>query len=216
MEMRTRRDILIVEDDPEMADVLRQGFENEDLTPILAADGQQGLELAREHDFRAIVLDVMLPGIDGFTVARTLRTEGSRTPILFLTARDSVSDIVYGLDCGAEDYVVKPFSFLELAARVRALIRRNQPDETCLRVGDLIVDAASRQVSRGGNPISLTRAPSVSSKPADGRNEPIPSRNDRLNTDATGGGRKTWPLRNRCAPWTGRHGRSVSRARPAA
>jgi DNA-binding response OmpR family regulator len=118
------------------------------------------MELARQRHFRAIILDVMLSRIDGFTVARTLRREGKRTPIppiLLLTARDAISDVIFGLDCGAEDYVVKPFSFLELAAQVRALIHRDQPVQCRLEVGDLVVDTASRQVSRGDTPICLTR-----------------------------------------------------------
>lgn len=98
-----------MEDDPEMAGVLYQGFEQDNLIPTVAPDGLHGLQLAHLREFRAIILDVMLPGMDGFAVARTLRTEGKRTPILLLTARDSVSDIIYGLDSGAEDYLVKPF-----------------------------------------------------------------------------------------------------------
>lgn len=155
--MNSRPEILIVEDDPEMANVLCQGFQQEDWAPTVALDGEKGLELARKREFGAIVLDVMLPGKDGYTVARMLRSEGRQTPILMLTACDSVSDIVFGLNCGAEDYVVKPFSFLELTARVRALIRRNQPAVSCLRVGDLVIDLASRHIFRGASQINLTR-----------------------------------------------------------
>jgi two-component system copper resistance phosphate regulon response regulator CusR len=149
--------ILIVEDDPEMAEVLQHGFEQEQLAPTIAGDGETGLRLAQQGAYQTIVLDVMLPGMDGFDVARSLRQAGNRTPILMLTARDSVADVVYGLDCGAEDYVVKPFSFLELAARVRSLIRRNQPETNLLRAGDLVLNPASRSVSRAGKAIALTR-----------------------------------------------------------
>jgi DNA-binding response OmpR family regulator len=149
--------VLIVEDDPEMASVLRQGFEQEQLHPAVAGDGDEGLRLALSGTFQAIVLDVMLPLRSGFEVARFLRREGNHTPILFLTARDSVADVVHGLDCGAEDYLTKPFSFLELMARVRALIRRNPPAETRLCVGDLWLDPLSHEVVRGAETIQLTR-----------------------------------------------------------
>src|SRR5215475_3707150 len=149
--------ILIVEDDPEMAEVLHHGFEQEYLAPTIAGDGETGLRLAQQGTYQTIVLDVMLPGMDGFDFARSLRQSGNRTPILLLTARDSISDVVYGLGCGAEDYVVKPFSFLELSARVRSLIRRNQPETTVLRAGDLVLNMASRYTSRAGKSIALTR-----------------------------------------------------------
>ena len=120
-------DILIVEDDAEMALVLRQGFELDRHSVTVANNGGEALKLARQKRFQAIVLDVMLPVLDGYAVASALRGAGDRTPILMLTARDSVADIVRGFDCGVEDYLTKPFSFLELSARVRALIRRGQP-----------------------------------------------------------------------------------------
>jgi len=146
-----------VEDDPEMAAVLRQGFEHQELQPTLAGDGDEGLRLARGGRFQAIVLDVMLPGLDGFEVASRLRQEGNRTPILLLTARDAVADVVHGLECGAEDYLTKPFSFLELTARVRALMRRGQPFQDRLQAGDLVMDLACHEVIRAGRQIPLTR-----------------------------------------------------------
>ena len=150
-------DILIVEDDAEMALVLRQGFELDRHSVTVANNGGEALKLARQKRFQAIVLDVMLPVLDGYAVASALRGAGDRTPILMLTARDSVADIVRGFDCGVEDYLTKPFSFLELSARVRALIRRGQPISTSLGVADLTMDTASLSVSRGGSPIRLTR-----------------------------------------------------------
>ncbi len=150
-------EILIVEDDPEMATVLRQGFEQENLAPTVAGDGAECLRLARTGRFQAIVLDVMIPIHDGFEVAAQLRSEGNRVPILLLTARDSVTDVVHGLECGAEDYLTKPFSFLELTARVRALLRRNQPFGGRIALGDLAIDPASREVTRAGRRIQLTK-----------------------------------------------------------
>ena len=149
--------ILIIEDDPEMTEVLRQGFEQEGLAVHAEADGSKGLGAARERRFQAIVLDVMVPGQDGFGIAQDLRADGNRTPILMLTARDSVTDIVHGLDCGVDDYLTKPFSFLELAARVRALIRRSSPPSGRLEVGDLALDPTTHQVLRRGLNVHLTR-----------------------------------------------------------
>lgn len=149
-------ELLIAEDDTEMAVALQRGFELTRHSVTLATNGEEALRLARHKHFEAIILDVMLPLCDGFAVAATLRGTGDRTPILMLTARDSVEDIVRGFDCGAEDYLTKPFSFLELSARVRALIRRNQPESQVLEVADLRLDIASRQVWRGGQPIHLT------------------------------------------------------------
>lgn len=150
-------DILVVEDDADLAAALRQGFEQDSHSVTLARDGEEGLRLARERRFHAIVLDVMLPLVDGFTLATTLRQSGNQTPILMLTARDSVADVVRGLDCGVEDYLTKPFSFLELAARIRALIRRGQPPDSLLRAGDLVMERNSHHVSRGGIPLDLTK-----------------------------------------------------------
>lgn len=150
-------EILVVEDDPEMADVLRQGLEQEDLCPTVAGDGGEALRLAQTGRFRAIVLDVMLPVYDGFEVASRLRAQGNSTPILLLTARDAVHDVVRGLECGAEDYLRKPFSFLELIARVRALIRRGQTPCNLLVAADLVMNVATHQVTRAGQTLALTR-----------------------------------------------------------
>ena len=129
--------VLIVEDEREMAQVLKVGLEEENQLVSLAFDGVSGLEMARACDFDVIVLDVMLPKLDGFEVARRLRAKGNRTPILMLTARDTVPDVVKGLDLGADDYLTKPFSFAVLLARLRAANRRQdgQTDESATRGG---------------------------------------------------------------------------------
>jgi DNA-binding response OmpR family regulator len=149
--------ILVIEDDLDMAQVLQQGLEQENYSVTLAHNGWNGLELAQRGTFAAILLDVMLPALDGCALARQLRSGGIMTPILMVTARDSVSDIVTGLDAGAEDYLTKPFSFLELLARLRSLARRGQPQPRELRVADLAMDTASHDVSRNGQAISLTK-----------------------------------------------------------
>ena len=150
--------LLIVEDETRMADLLRKGLTEEGHTVTCAADGAEGLALAKGYEFDAIVLDVMMPKLSGYDLARRLRTEKIRTPILMLTARDAVPDIVRGLDTGADDYMTKPFSFDELVARLRAVKRRGSvaPDPN-LRVGDLMLDPASREVLRGDDRVSLTR-----------------------------------------------------------
>ena len=150
--------LLIVEDEARMADLLRKGLMEEGHTVTCAADGAEGLALAKGYEFDAIVLDVMMPKLSGYDLAKRLRTEKIRTPILMLTARDAVPDIVRGLDTGADDYMTKPFSFDELVARLRAVKRRASvaPDPS-LRVGDLMLDPASREVLRGDDRVSLTR-----------------------------------------------------------
>jgi DNA-binding response OmpR family regulator len=150
--------LLIVEDEERMADLLRKGLTEEGHTVTCAADGVEGLALAKVYEFDAIVLDVMMPKLSGYDLARRLRTEKIRTPILMLTARDAVPDIVRGLDTGADDYMTKPFSFDELIARLRAVKRRASvaPDLN-LRVGDLMLDPAGREVLRGDDRVSLTR-----------------------------------------------------------
>ena len=149
--------ILVVEDDVEMAAVLREGFEQDKLRVRLAQDGSEGLGLARTGQFQAIVLDVMLPVMDGYAVARELRQLGDRTPILMLTARDATSDRIRGLDSGADDYLVKPFELAELHARLRALIRRaaGRPHPV-ITIQDITVDTVNRTVARDGEPIPLT------------------------------------------------------------
>jgi len=150
--------LLIVEDETRMADLLQKGLTEEGHAVVCAPDGAEGLELAKSYDFDVIILDVMLPKLNGFDLAKRLRSEKVHTPILMLTARDSVPDIVRGLDLGADDYMTKPFSFDELVARLRSIKRRAlAAAETTLQVGDLILDPASREVSRGERRIPLTR-----------------------------------------------------------
>ena len=149
--------VLIVEDERAMAELLKKGLEEENHRAALAFDGVQGLELAKTYEFDAIVLDLMLPRVDGFEVARRLRHGGNQTPILILTARDAVPDIVKGLDLGADDYLTKPFSFEVFLARLRTVARRGSaPRPTCLRVADLTLDPASRQALRGRREIRLS------------------------------------------------------------
>ena len=149
--------VLIVEDEKDMAEVLKEGLEEEDYFVSLAFDGLSGLEVARSCEFDVIVLDVMLPKLDGFEVARRLRNKGNRTPILMLTARDTVPDVVRGLDLGADDYLTKPFSFAVLLARLRAASRRQYAQPTSLlRVADLVLNRATREVFRAKREINLT------------------------------------------------------------
>jgi DNA-binding response OmpR family regulator len=150
--------VLVVEDERRMAELLRQGLEEEGHAVVVANNGPDGLSLAESHEFDAIILDLMLPGVDGFTVARRLRTAHNQTPILMLTARDAMQDIVRGLDAGGDDYLVKPFSFEVLLARLRAVSRRGAiPQPAQLQVGDLRLDPATREVWRGERRVSLTR-----------------------------------------------------------
>jgi DNA-binding response OmpR family regulator len=149
--------VLVVEDEPEMAELLRKGLEEENHRVVLATDGRAALELAKAYDFDAIVLDVMLPVMDGYSVTRRLREGRRQTPILMLTARDAVRDIAKGLDVGADDYLTKPFSFVELLARLRSITRRVSQDPTStLRVADLHLDPLTKQVFRAGKTIHLT------------------------------------------------------------
>jgi two-component system copper resistance phosphate regulon response regulator CusR len=148
--------ILIVEDGKKMAAVLKKGLEAENHRVTLAFDGRTGLELG-STDFDVIVLDLMLPVIDGFEVARRLRKNRNQTPILMLTARDAVPDIVKGLDLGADDYLTKPFSFEVFLARLRSVARRGStPRPTVLQVDDLVLNPASHEVTRGERAIHLS------------------------------------------------------------
>ena len=149
--------LLIVEDDLRLAGLLRRGLIKEGLAVDLVANGEDALWMAAAHDYDAIVLDVMLPGIDGFETCRRLRTAGVWTPVLILTARDSVEDRVAGLDTGADDYLVKPFAFAELLARLRAVARRGEPERpSVLVVGGLRLDPATRHVWRDSTEIALS------------------------------------------------------------
>ena len=151
--------VLVVEDEPPAAAFLRRGFSEEGFAVDVAADAGSADEAVSVNEYDAIVLDVMLPGGDGFTLCRRWREAGLTTPILFLTARDEIADRVQGLNLGADDYLVKPFAFAELLARVRALLRRGPaltaPAE--LRVADVVIDTARRRVTRQGRPIPLTQ-----------------------------------------------------------
>src|SRR5260370_113412 len=149
--------ILVVEDERRMADLLRNGLEEELHSVSVVFDGHSAIEFARTSQFDAIVLDVMIPGLDGFEVVRRLRQSNDHTPILMLTARDAVPDIAHGLDLGVDDYLTKPFSFVELLARLRAIARRGKPPRPALlRVADLELDPATRRVLRGGREVHLT------------------------------------------------------------
>ncbi len=149
--------ILIVEDEKKMAAVLKRGLEADNHRVSLAFDGRSGLELASTIEFDVVVLDLMLPVIDGFEVARRLRKNDNQTPILMLTARDAVPDIVKGLDVGADDYLTKPFSFEVFLARLRSVARRGStPRPPILQVGDLVLNPASHQVTRGEQKIHLS------------------------------------------------------------
>lgn len=149
--------VLIVDDERRLARSLRVGLEAEGFAVDVAHDGTDGLWLARENEYSAIVLDLMLPGINGYKVCQTLRAEEDWTPILMLTAKDGEWDQVEGLDTGADDYLTKPFSFPVLVARLRAVARRGARERpTELEVGDLRVDPAARRVRRGEVEIELT------------------------------------------------------------
>ena len=149
--------VLVVEDELRMASLIRRGLLREGLAADIAPSGEDALWLAEAHDYDAIVLDVMLPGIDGFETCRQLRGNGVWAPVLMLTARDAVEDRVTGLDMGADDYLVKPFAFAELLARLRALARRgDQERPSMLEVGDLTLDPANRSVKRDGREIQLS------------------------------------------------------------
>lgn len=149
--------VLVVEDEQRMADLLRRTLQEEGHHVIVAADGREGFEIARCSPFDVIILDVMLPGMDGVTVARQLRESRVQTPLLMLTARDAASDIVKGLDCGADDYLTKPFSIDIFLAHVRAVSRRGAVARPVwLEIGGVKLDPASRRVTRDGQVLGLT------------------------------------------------------------
>ena len=150
--------ILIVEDEPKTGDYLKQGLTEAGLVADLTRDGRDGLHLACNAEYDLIILDVMLPGLDGWKVLEGLRRAGKSMPVLFLTARDQVDDRVKGLELGADDYLVKPFAFVELLARVRTLLRRGKAgiEPTVLKVADLELDLLRRRAVRAGQRIDLT------------------------------------------------------------
>ncbi|MBI5106546.1 MAG: response regulator transcription factor [Solirubrobacterales bacterium] len=149
--------VLIVEDELRMATLIRRGLVHEGLSADVATTGEEAIDAAADADVDVIVLDVMLPGIDGFETCRRLRSAGVWAPVLMLSARDAVEDRVAGLDAGGDDYLVKPFAFTELLARLRALTRRGGNDRAApLCVGDLRLDPATREVMRGSIPVILS------------------------------------------------------------
>ncbi len=148
--------ILIVEDQKKTAQFIRKGLVEQGYAADIVGEGSEAVNMARIHDYDLILLDVMLPGQDGLQTCRNLRRLKIQIPILMLTALTSTEDKVQGLDCGADDYLGKPFEFKELLARIRALVRRHQATHPKLKVGDLELDLASRQVTRGGKEVDLT------------------------------------------------------------
>ncbi|MEX2236981.1 MAG: response regulator transcription factor [Dehalococcoidia bacterium] len=149
--------VLVVEDEARIADFISKGLTEQGYAVDVAEDGEQALRFVQAFDFDLVVLDVMIPKRDGIDVCRTMRRHGSQVPVLMLTARDAVEDRVQGLDSGADDYLVKPFAFAELLARLRALARREPAVAgTVLKVGDLELDTSTRVATRAGVPIELT------------------------------------------------------------
>jgi len=149
--------ILVVEDEKKVASFIKKGLEEEHYAVDIAYDGEEGLDLAQINEYDLILLDIMLPKLDGVEVLRRIRGNGSSVPILILTAKDSVEDIVTGLDTGSDDYLTKPFSFAELVARVRALLRRKAKEKAdILTVGDLSLSTSTHRVKRGAREIELT------------------------------------------------------------
>lgn len=150
--------LLIIEDELRMLELLKQGLREEGHDVLTASDGAEGLALAQAGEFDAIVLDVMLPKVDGIEIARRLRKSGSRVPVLMLTARDAEEDIRSGLDTGADDYLTKPFSFVELLARLRAITRRDSHVRSAtIEIDDLTLDSAHHTAKRGTRDLKLTR-----------------------------------------------------------
>ena len=149
--------ILLIEDEAALSAGVKRGLEEEHYEVDAALDGLEGLEMARSRRYSAIILDVMLPGKDGWTICQELRESRDSTPILMLTARDAVDDRVRGLEMGADDYLPKPFDFTEMLARIRALVRRDKVHkERVINIADLRLDTGARTVTRGGRPITLT------------------------------------------------------------
>jgi two-component system copper resistance phosphate regulon response regulator CusR len=148
--------ILIVEDETKTASFLAKGLKEAGYDVSLAADGESASEMIRGESFDLLIVDIMLPKKDGWAVVGELRADRARTPVIFLTARDSVGDRVKGLELGADDYIIKPFAFAELLARVRSLLRRSPRSETSLRIDDLEIDVTRQRAVRAGQPLNLT------------------------------------------------------------
>jgi heavy metal response regulator len=149
--------MLIVEDEKSLAEAIKKGLEEEDYAVDVAYNGEDGLFMAENEPSDLIILDIMLPIIDGMTILKKIRKAGVKTPVLMLTAKDAITDKVSGLDSGADDYLTKPFHFEELLARIRVLLRRDSEVKTCaIQIGDLLIDMASHEVKRGGKEILLS------------------------------------------------------------
>ncbi len=149
--------VLLIEDEKDLARVIKKGLEEEGYSVDVAHDGEEGLYMAENYEADVIILDILLPVMDGLSVLREMRRSGIKTPVLLLTAKGDVSDRIKGLDTGADDYLAKPFDFGELLARIRALLRRARDvKEPIIRIGDLEVDTVSHEVRRGGKEIHLT------------------------------------------------------------
>jgi two-component system copper resistance phosphate regulon response regulator CusR len=149
--------VLLVEDDPRIARFVSQGLREQTYAVDVTADGEDALYKASINDYDAVILDVMIPGRDGFEVCRELRATGSNVPVIMLTARDAIQDRITGLDTGADDYLTKPFEVAELLARLRALLRRGHiVRPAAIIVADLIIDTRAHSVTRGGRPVELT------------------------------------------------------------
>ncbi len=149
--------ILLVEDEKDLAAIIKQGFTEQGYVVDVAHDGEEGLYMAENFPVDAIVLDIMLPVMDGLEVLKRLRKKGSTTPVILLTARDALLDKIKGLDTGADDYLTKPFIFDELLARIRSLLRRKtEVKQAVIRIGDVEINTASHEVSRGGKPVTLS------------------------------------------------------------
>lgn len=146
---------LVVEDEKRIADFLQRGLESAGYAVDAAGDGQSALEMVHSTDYDLIILDMMLPDMDGLRVLEKVRNRKTSPPVLILSARGNVNDRVKGLETGADDYLVKPFAFAELLARVRVLLRRGQPSPEKLQLGDLVLDSVRRRVTRAGDPIDL-------------------------------------------------------------
>lgn len=149
--------ILVVEDEHRIAQAIKEGLEQESYAVDVCYDGQDGYDTASADDYDLIIMDVMMPALNGYEVTKKLRDEGNHTPILMLTAKDQNHDVIQGLDTGADDYLAKPFSFEILLARIRALLRRpHDAKSEVLEAGDLSLNPASHEVKRGGKPIQLS------------------------------------------------------------
>mgnify|MGYP001057860919 CR=1 FL=1 len=151
--------ILVVEDEPSLLSLIRKGFSEHNLSVSVAMDGSTALQMLDKHEFDVVVLDIMLPDVNGLEICRRIRASGNFVPVLLLTALGTSENIVTGLDAGADDYLVKPFRFSELEARIRALVRRSSYKERtthAVTLGDLVVDRISKSVTRNGQPIKLT------------------------------------------------------------